>query len=66
MGLHLSDLHLPAGPCVTDGERVVAWSNEEATSVAREVMLLAQGGGAAARLLNEKAAAGSSRSERAA
>jgi hypothetical protein len=66
MGLRLSDLHLPAGPCVTDGERVVAWGSDEARSVAREVMLLAQGAGAAARLLDENAAAGSSRGERAA
>ena len=56
MGLRLSDLHLPEGPSVTDGEHVVAWSNEEATSVAREVMLLAQGGGVAARLLEARAA----------
>ena len=64
MGLHLSDLHLPPGPCVTDGEHVVAWTTEEGASVAREVMLLAQGGGVAARLLEARAAAGSSSGER--
>ncbi len=67
MGLRLSDLHLPPGPCTTDGEHIVAWSNEEAASVAREVMLLAQGGGAASsRLLEARAAAVSARGERAA
>jgi hypothetical protein len=49
---------------VTDGEHVVAWTTEEGASVAREVMLLAQGGGVAARLLEARAAAGSSSGER--
>jgi hypothetical protein len=66
MGLRLSDLHLPPEPCVTDGEHVVAWTEEEAASVAREVMLLAQGGGVAARLLEARAAAVSAPDERAA
>jgi hypothetical protein len=67
MGLRLSDLHLPPGPCTTDGEHIVAWSDEEAASVGREVMLLAQGAGvASSRRLEARAAAGSARGERAA